>query len=96
MLIGVQFNVKSLAPEFLTRADVFQACDIIFEDDVTFERKSQCFGKGFLPQVASGFVEIRGGGFDPAFGIGEAIVIEDESAFVVVDVGVGEDVSVGG
>ena len=41
--------------------------------------------RDFCRQIAGAFIEIGRGGFDPATGIGEAVVIEDESAFVVIE-----------
>jgi len=44
MLVGVQFNVQSLLPEFLTRADIFQVRDVIFEDDTACKRQAYSLG----------------------------------------------------
>src|SRR3990172_4502207 len=92
MLVRAQLNVHSLLPEFLTRADVFQMSNVILENDVTFKWQAKPFRKGFLPQVTGSFIEIRSGSLDPAACVGEAVVIDDESALVVEDVGIGEDV----
>jgi hypothetical protein len=94
MLVGVQFHVHSLLPEFLTGVDIFQVRYVILENNIAFEGQAQCFSQRLLSQVACALVEIGRRDFDPAAGIGEAVVIENESAFVVVDVGVGEYVLV--
>ncbi len=53
MLVGVQFKIQSLLPEFLTRADVLQVGDIILEDDIAFKRQAQCLQPEISAQVAS-------------------------------------------
>jgi hypothetical protein len=67
--------------------------DIIFEDNIPFEWQAETFRQRLLPQVACAFVEICGGGPDPAAGVGEAVVVDDESALVVVNVRVAKTFS---
>ncbi len=94
VLVGVQFQEHALLPEVFAGADIFEVGNIILEDDVSFKGKSQSFGERFLTQVAGAFIEIGGRGFDPAAGIGEAVVVNDQPALVLVNVGVGKDVFV--
>ena len=82
VLVRAQLHEQATFPQLTARADVFQVGDVIFEDDVAIERQIQAFSQGALAQVAGGFVHVGGGGFDPTAGLGEFVVVEDQSALV--------------
>ena len=60
--------------------------DVILEDGIAFARQTQRFAQGFLNQLSGVFIQRGGGGFDPAAGIGEFIMIDDQAAFIAESV----------